>query len=91
MTLEEAAGLSHRLTGIHGLASERVRTPRQEPPVGGAASLDRDDAVKTLHEAAAGADHVTFRYAARVLGLAWTDIPPLRELLDSDTPLLRLH
>ncbi|MGW2274561.1 DUF1152 domain-containing protein [Streptomyces yangpuensis] len=90
-TLEEAAGLSHRLTGIHGLAPERARTPGQEPPVGGAASLDRDDAVKTLHEAAAGAGHVTFRYAARVLGLAWTDIPVLRELLGGDTPLLRLR
>ncbi|MET9839256.1 DUF1152 domain-containing protein [Streptomyces virginiae] len=89
-TLEEAADLSHRLTGIHGLAPEDARTPRQVPPAGGTALLDRAVAVKALREAAAGAEHVTFRYAARSLGLAWTDIPALRELLGSDTPLLRL-
>ncbi|WP_051807676.1 DUF1152 domain-containing protein [Streptomyces sp. NRRL F-2664] len=89
-TLGEAADLSHRLTGIHGLAPERARTARQEPPAGAAAFLDRDVAVKALHEAAGGAAHLTFRYAARSLGLAWTDIPALRELLGSDTPLLRI-
>ncbi|MGW6781770.1 DUF1152 domain-containing protein [Streptomyces sp. NPDC054987] len=89
-TLEDAADLSHRLTGIHGLAPEHARTPRQDPPPGTAAFPDRDVAMKALREAAPGADHVTLRYAARSLGLAWTDIPALRKLLGSATPLLRL-
>ncbi|MER7192936.1 hypothetical protein [Streptomyces flaveolus] len=46
--------------------------------------------MKTLRDAADGADHVTLRYAARSLGLPWTDIPSLRMVLGSDTPLLRL-
>ncbi|WP_405436441.1 DUF1152 domain-containing protein [Streptomyces avidinii] len=37
-TLAAAADLSHRLTGIPGLASEPTRTPRQEPPAGGSPS-----------------------------------------------------
>ncbi|MER5809541.1 DUF1152 domain-containing protein [Streptomyces sp. NPDC002033] len=89
-TLEAAAGLSHRLTGIPGLESERARTPRREPPAGGTALLDRDLTVKTLREAAGGAGHVTLRHAARTLGLNWTDIPALRTLLATDTPLLRV-
>ncbi|MFI7355866.1 DUF1152 domain-containing protein [Streptomyces avidinii] len=89
-TLAAAADLSHRLTGIPGLASERTRTPRQEPPAGGIAFLDRDVAMKTLREAGDGADHITLRHAARALGLTWTDIPALRAALTTDTPLLRL-
>ncbi|MFD3699220.1 DUF1152 domain-containing protein [Streptomyces sp. NPDC058646] len=89
-TLAAAADLSHRITGIHGLEPERALTPRQEPAAGGAALLDRDVAVKSLREAAGGADHVTLRYAARVLGLTWTDIPALRDLLGTGAPLLRL-
>ncbi|WP_079407030.1 DUF1152 domain-containing protein [Streptomyces sp. 3211] len=89
-TLAAAADLSHRLTGIHGLESERTRTPRREPPAGGVAFLDRDVAMKALREAAAGADHITLRHAARVLGLTWTDIPALRAALATNTPLLRL-
>ncbi len=46
--------------------------------------------MKTLREAAAGADHITLRHAARALGLTWTDIPALRTILAADTPLLRL-
>lgn len=46
--------------------------------------------MKTLREAAGGADHITLRYAARALGLTWTDIPALRDILDTDTPLLQL-
>lgn len=38
----DAAGLSHRLTGIPGLESERTRTPRQDPPAGGIALLATD-------------------------------------------------
>ncbi|MFG2296450.1 DUF1152 domain-containing protein [Streptomyces sp. NPDC048603] len=89
-TLEAAADLSHRLTGIHGLAHERSRAPRHEPPAGGTAFLDRDGVMKTLREAAGGADHATFRYAARTLGLIWTDIPALRDVLGTGAPLLRL-
>ncbi|MFG2622801.1 DUF1152 domain-containing protein [Streptomyces sp. NPDC048507] len=89
-TLEAAAGVSQRLTGIPGLESERARTPRQEPPAGGTALLDRDLTLKTLREAADGAGHITLRHAARTLGLTWTDIPALRALLAVDTPLLRV-
>ncbi|MEV6685427.1 DUF1152 domain-containing protein [Streptomyces sp. NPDC051130] len=89
-TLDAAAGISHRLTGIPGLESERTRTHRQDPPAGGITFLDREEAMKTLREAAHGADHVTLRYAARTLGLAWTDIPALRTVLTTHTPLLRL-
>ncbi|MFJ9197505.1 DUF1152 domain-containing protein [Streptomyces flaveolus] len=89
-TLDAAADLSHRLTGMHGLAPERDHASRADPPAGSTAFLDQDEAMKTLREAADGADHVTLRYAARTLDLPWTDIPSLREVLGSDTPLLRL-
>ncbi|MEV8309854.1 DUF1152 domain-containing protein [Streptomyces flavidovirens] len=89
-TLDAAADLSHRLTGIHGLEPERNRAPRQDPPAGRTAFLNQDEAMKSLREAADGADHVTLRYAARTLGLTWTDIPALRAILDTDTPLLQL-
>ncbi|MCX4694980.1 DUF1152 domain-containing protein [Streptomyces sp. NBC_01408] len=91
-TLDEAADLSHRITGIHGLEHERSRTPRHDPPAGGTACLDVDEVMKTLREAADGADHVTLRYAARALGLTWTDIPALRDVLGTGTgtPLLQL-
>ncbi|WP_217250686.1 DUF1152 domain-containing protein [Streptomyces sp. AC602_WCS936] len=89
-TLEAAAALSHRLTGIHGLAPERDRAPHDQPHAGSTALLDQDQAMKTLREAADGADHVTLRYAARTLDLPWTAIPSLREVLGSDMPLLRL-
>ncbi|MFF1556567.1 hypothetical protein [Streptomyces sp. NPDC058279] len=56
--------------------------------------------MRTLREAADGADHVTLRYAARALGLPWTRIPTLRATLAPttlaptagapSTPLLRL-
>ncbi|MER5728401.1 DUF1152 domain-containing protein [Streptomyces sp. NPDC002138] len=90
-TLTAAADLSHRLTGIPGLESERARTPRQEPAVGGIGLLDRDGVVRALRAAADGADHVTLRHAARTLGLTWADIPALRTVLSTDTPLLRLN
>ncbi|MEV6682479.1 DUF1152 domain-containing protein [Streptomyces erythrochromogenes] len=89
-TLREAADLSHRLTGIHGLAPEHPPAPRQDRPTGGTAFLDRDTTVKALREAADGAGHVTLRFAARALGLDWTDIPALRRLLGCDAPLLPL-
>ncbi|MFJ8011033.1 DUF1152 domain-containing protein [Streptomyces sp. NPDC096339] len=91
-TLQEAADISQRVTGIPGLESERVprAAPPQEPPAGGPASLDRDAAMKTLRQAAEGAEHVTLRYAARTLGLTWRDIPALRTLLGSDTPVLTI-
>ncbi|GHH43700.1 DUF1152 domain-containing protein [Streptomyces candidus] len=89
-TLDAAAGLSHRLTGIHGLEPERNPTPQQDPSAANAAFRNQDEAMKTLREAARGADHITFRYAARTLGLTWTDIPALREILNTGTPLLQL-
>ncbi|MFC7816944.1 DUF1152 domain-containing protein [Streptomyces sp. NPDC057367] len=89
-TLEAAADLSHRLTGIPGLAPERDRAPGDHALAGSAALLDRERAMKTLREAADGADHVTLRYAARALDLPWTAIPSVREALGGDTPLLRL-
>ncbi|MFF4445448.1 DUF1152 domain-containing protein [Streptomyces sp. NPDC001502] len=89
-TLDAAADVSHRITGIPGLESERTRSPRQDPPAGRISFLDRDEAMRTLRDAADGADHITLRHAARSLGLAWTDIPALRALLATDTPLLRL-
>ncbi|MFF4099025.1 DUF1152 domain-containing protein [Streptomyces sp. NPDC001903] len=89
-TLDAAAGVSQRLTGIPGLASERARTPRQDPPAAGNALLGREAVMKILREAADGAEHTTLRHAARALGLTWTDIPALRALLGTDTPLLRL-
>ncbi|MFI1453073.1 DUF1152 domain-containing protein [Streptomyces roseus] len=85
-TLEEAADVSHRLTGIPGLESERTRG-RPRPRL---VSPDRDEIDKTLREAADGADHLTLRHAARTLGLTWKDIPALRTLLGTGTPLLRL-
>ncbi|NDZ76865.1 DUF1152 domain-containing protein [Streptomyces sp. SID10362] len=90
-TLRAAAAVSHRLTGIHGLASEPTAPPRRDrhPPVAGAASLDGDTAMKVLREAADGADHVTLRFAVRTLGLTWVDIPALRTVLGIGTPLLR--
>lgn len=88
-TLAEAADLSHRLTGIHGLDPERSG-PQQTPPAGSATFHDQDVAMKTLREAADGADHVTLRYAALTLGLTWKDIPALRATLDTDTPVLQL-
>ncbi|MFJ4776609.1 DUF1152 domain-containing protein [Streptomyces sp. NPDC088762] len=89
-TLGAAADLSHRITGIHGLDSESDRGPRPDPPAGGTAFLDRDEVLKTLSEAADGARYVTLRYAARTLGLTWRDIPAVRGVLDTGTPLLRL-
>ncbi|MFD7027421.1 DUF1152 domain-containing protein [Streptomyces sp. NPDC059917] len=89
-TLAAAADVSRRITGIPGLESERARTPRQEPPVGGTDRLDRDGAMRTLRAAADGAEHLTLRHAARALGLTWSDIPALRALLGTDTALLRL-
>ncbi|MGW6987642.1 DUF1152 domain-containing protein [Streptomyces sp. NPDC054946] len=89
-TLDAAADISQRLTGIPGLESERARTPQQASPAGGIAFLDPETAVKALREAADGADHITLRHAARSLGLAWTDIPALRAVLPTDTPVLRL-
>ncbi|MFI7349530.1 DUF1152 domain-containing protein [Streptomyces sp. NPDC049936] len=89
-TLRAAADVSQRLTGIHGLASEHPGTPRRNPPAGGTPPPDRDRTVKSLREAAGGADHLTLRYAARALGLTWRDIPALRTALGSHTPLLRL-
>ncbi|MEU6892644.1 DUF1152 domain-containing protein [Streptomyces sp. NPDC046557] len=87
-TLGAAADLSHRLTGIHGLEPER--SSPHAPPTGRAGFPHRDEAMKTLREAADGADHVTLRYAARALGLPWTRIPALRATLAPNTPLLRL-
>ncbi|MFJ7586850.1 hypothetical protein ACIQZO_05530 [Streptomyces sp. NPDC097617] len=46
--------------------------------------------MKTLREAADGADHITLHCAARTLGLTWTDIPALRAVLATTAPLLRL-
>lgn len=89
-TLEAAADLSHRLTGIPGLAPECDRAPGDHALAGSAALLDQEQAMRTLREAADGADHVTLRYAARALDLPWTAIPSLREALGGDTPLLRL-
>ncbi|PWK64549.1 hypothetical protein BCL76_115193 [Streptomyces sp. CG 926] len=89
-TLDAAADISQRLTGIPGLESERTRTPQQASPTGRIAFLDPETAVKALREAADGADHITLRHAARSLGLAWTDIPALRAVLTTDTPVLRL-
>ncbi|MCQ4195172.1 DUF1152 domain-containing protein [Streptomyces parvulus] len=89
-TLRDAAALSHRLTGIHGLAAEPDPAPGPSRPAGGTALPGRDEALSTLRAAAAGAGHVTLRYAARTLGLTWRDIPALRTLLGSGAPLLRL-
>ncbi|MEV7558335.1 DUF1152 domain-containing protein [Streptomyces sp. NPDC089795] len=90
-TLDGAADVSHRLTGIPGLASERsIRTPHRASPAGGTVFFDRDTAMKALHAAADGADHITLRHAARALGLTWRDIPALRAVLTTDTPVLRL-
>ncbi|MGW2583073.1 DUF1152 domain-containing protein [Streptomyces virginiae] len=89
-TLGAAADVSHRLTGIPGLESERARTSQRDRPTREIAFLDRDTAMKSLHEAADGTDHLTLRHAARSLGLTWTDIPALRAVLTTDTPLLRL-
>ncbi|GHE26604.1 DUF1152 domain-containing protein [Streptomyces vinaceus] len=84
--LEAAAEVSRRLTGIPGLESERTRTPPRPRPV----PLDRDENMKALREAADGAYHMTFRHAARVLGLTWRDIPALRATLGTNAPLLHL-
>ncbi|MEV6580898.1 DUF1152 domain-containing protein [Streptomyces sp. NPDC051582] len=87
-TLSAAADVSHRLTGIPGLAGERTRGPQPQRPR--RVCPDRDEAMKTLREAADGAEHITLRHAARTLGLTWKDIPALRTVLTANTPLLRL-
>ncbi|MGW8630790.1 DUF1152 domain-containing protein [Streptomyces sp. NPDC055793] len=89
-TLRAAADVSHRLTEIPGLESEHPGARGQNPPVEGMPPADRDRTMKSLREAAGGADHITLRYAARTLGLTWRDIPALRTVLGSHTPLLRL-
>ncbi|MFM9368549.1 DUF1152 domain-containing protein [Streptomyces sp. Da 82-17] len=86
-TLDEAADLSHKVTGIHELDRERGRPG----PVWTAAfPADRHRALAEIREAAEGADHATLRFAARTLGLTWHDIPALRLLLNAHGPLLHL-
>ncbi|WP_051859505.1 DUF1152 domain-containing protein [Streptomyces xanthophaeus] len=91
-TLDEAADLSARLTGIHELERER-RAPADPPGLPVAPSGPRhtaEEAMALIRERASEAAHATYRFAARTLGLDWHHIPALRTLLDADGPLLTL-
>lgn len=66
----DAAGLSHRLTGIPGLESERTRTPRQDPPAGGIALLATDTPLLPL--ASGPARRPRWQRVGHVLGAACT-------------------
>ncbi|MYV99849.1 DUF1152 domain-containing protein [Streptomyces sp. SID3343] len=91
-TLDEAADLAARLTGIHEL--ERRRRPAAghvaatahptEPPSTAATALT------AIRARAPEATHVTYPFAARALGLDRHHIPALRALLGADTPVLSL-
>ncbi|MEU4847317.1 DUF1152 domain-containing protein [Streptomyces gilvosporeus] len=85
--LEEAADLSHKLTGIHEIDRERKRPARAMTCT---VPTDRHRALRNIRAAADGADHTTLRFAARTLGLTWADIPALRDLLNAFGPLLPL-
>ncbi|MCM2430019.1 hypothetical protein [Streptomyces sp. RKAG337] len=91
---DDAGSLALRICGFSELArerdaAERLRTtapPRPPVPV----PTSRDQVLYALRQFAPGAGCVTFRYAARALGLSWRDILRLRELTGVDGPLLPL-
>lgn len=93
-SLEGAEHLALRICGFSELARERAAAERlpstapSRPPV--PVPTSRDQVLYTLRQSAPGAGCVTFRYAARALGLSWRDIPRLRELTGTDGPLLPL-
>ncbi|MEV7723611.1 DUF1152 domain-containing protein [Streptomyces sp. NPDC087917] len=92
-TLEEAADLSARLTGIHELERERTgaaRRPSAAPPGPGGLPDSGARAVAAVRALAPGATHATYRFAAGALGLGWRDIPSLRALVGGEGPLLPL-
>ncbi|MFD6970247.1 DUF1152 domain-containing protein [Streptomyces sp. NPDC059949] len=92
-TLDEAADLAARVTGIHELERERrppsgpARPPVASPGPHGTAR----EAMALIRERAPEATHATYRFAARALGLDWHRIPALRTLLKADSPLLTLR
>ncbi|MER5935356.1 hypothetical protein [Streptomyces sp. NPDC002054] len=93
-TVDEAADLSARLTGIHEIARERhpAPTPALSPiPPPTPFPADADRAQAQVRAQAGGTSHATYRFAARALGLPWQRIPELRTLLGDAGPLPTLH
>lgn len=90
-TLAEAADLSEKITGIHEINREHRPEGIAAPPKPKALPADAAQALGVIREAAGGAGHCTFRFAARQCGLAWRQIPALRSLLQARGPLLALH
>jgi hypothetical protein len=89
-TVDEAAGLSARLTGIHEIARERRPTA---PPTLSAAPFPADAhrAREWIRAQAGDARHVTSRFATRALGLPWQRVPEVRALLGDEGPLHAPH
>lgn len=89
-TLEAAADLSAELTRIHELDRERVGAGEPVPSAAVALPWNEQTAREAIGEASQGAPHVTFRFAARALGLSWRQIPSLRASLSAEGPVLAL-
>ncbi|MFC5032545.1 DUF1152 domain-containing protein [Streptomyces sp. DSM 41987] len=93
-SLEDAERLALRTCGFSELAREREAAERLSATAPASRAVpvptSRDQVLYMLWQSAPGAGCVTFRYAARVLGLSWRDIPRLRELTKADGPLLPL-
>lgn len=87
-TLEAAADLSAKLTGIHELDRERVGAGQPSTSAGGSLPESAQAAREAIRDAAQGAPHVTLRFAARTLGLTWRQILSLRALLGAEGPVL---
>ncbi|QES51757.1 hypothetical protein DEJ50_31790 [Streptomyces venezuelae] len=89
-TVDEAADVSARLTGIHEIARERHPVPAPTPPAV-PFPVDAARARAQVRAEAGGTSHATYRFAARALRLPWQRIPELRTLFGDKSPLLTLH
>ncbi|MGI5484537.1 DUF1152 domain-containing protein [Streptomyces lavendofoliae] len=89
-TLDEAADLAERLTGIHEIARERPGAHARPPARPGSLPSTPEQALEKLRAKANGARHVTYRFAARALGLTWQQIPALRAVLGTGGAVLTL-
>ncbi len=89
-TVEDAADLSARLTGIHEIARERG--PAASPASAAVRfPAEAHRARERIRAQAGDASHVTFRFATRALGLPWQRIPEVRTLLGDEGPVHALH
>ncbi|MFC8518896.1 DUF1152 domain-containing protein [Streptomyces sp. NPDC057257] len=89
-SVDEAADLSARLTGIHEIARERgpavPSDPATEP-----FPADAHRAWERIRAMAGPASHVTSRFAVRALGLSWRHVPDVRALLGDEGPVHALR